>query len=146
MTGYTVILGNKLKVGLAEALGLVPDSVHRIILDVPSDNITMAYVEMYGGNKLYEIEWGEHGGVVEIERKQAIDDDARPFPIRAARSCRDAAGAVFYPRKSTIPWWLAEQAYAYYAERFGNQQSLERIAERGGFGRQELVCLLRREI
>lgn len=44
-----------------------------------------------------------------------------------------------------IPWWLAEVAYKRYAQLYGNQQSLERLAERGGFGRQELLILLGRE-
>ena len=45
----------------------------------------------------------------------------------------------------TIPWWLAEIAYGYYSNRYGREQSLERLRERGGFGREELVHLLRRE-
>lgn len=46
--------------------------------------------------------------------------------------------------KSHIPWWLAEVAYEFYASRYGTQQSIERLAERGGFGRDELLELLRR--
>ena len=45
----------------------------------------------------------------------------------------------------TVPWWLAEIAYEYYSSRHGTSQSLERLAERGGFGRAELLSLLRRE-
>lgn len=65
-----------------------------------------------------------------------VTDDGRPFPIQAD-----------YPFKPStkIPWWLAEIAYEYYASRYGKQQSLERLAERGGFGREELLMLLRRE-
>lgn len=65
--------------------------------------------------------------------------DTRPFPIQADHQ---------RPRNepSTIPWWLAEVAYEYYAAKFGTQQSLERLAERGGFGREELVGLLRKEL
>ncbi len=37
-----------------------------------------------------------------------------------------------------IPWWVAEQAYMVYANKYGDQQSLERLAERGGFGINEL--------
>ncbi len=47
--------------------------------------------------------------------------------------------------RSEIPWWLAEEAYAYYSMVYGTRQSLERLAERGGFGRYELLMLLRRE-
>lgn len=38
----------------------------------------------------------------------------------------------------TIPWKVAEQAYAVYSRRYGCEQSLERIAERGGFGVEEM--------
>lgn len=37
-----------------------------------------------------------------------------------------------------IPWELHLRAYASYAERFGKYQSAERIAERGGFGIEEM--------
>ncbi len=63
--------------------------------------------------------------------------DTRPFPIQ--EEGRNKAS-------STIPWWLAEIAYDYYSSQFGKQQSLERLAERGGFGREELVAFLRREL
>lgn len=60
-------------------------------------------------------------------------DDIRPFPIQ--NDGRDA-------KESTIPWWLAEIAYVEYVKQFGKTQTLERLAERGGFGREELVTLL----
>jgi hypothetical protein len=46
-----------------------------------------------------------------------------------------------YPR-SYIPWWLAEEAYKSYSKKYGTDQSLKRLAERGGFGREELITLL----
>lgn len=61
--------------------------------------------------------------------------DARPFPIQAE------SPYTKHP-PSFIPWWLAEIAYVYYAKRYGKDQSLERLAERGGFGRRELLILL----
>ena len=42
----------------------------------------------------------------------------------------------------TIPWAVAELAYISYAQRSGSSQSLERLAERGGFGVEELDVLL----
>lgn len=42
-----------------------------------------------------------------------------------------------------IPWSVAELAYAKYVEWYGNSQPLDRLAERGGFGWTELVCLLK---
>lgn len=37
-----------------------------------------------------------------------------------------------------LPWLVAELAYEAYAKKYGKSQSLERIAERGGFGEYEL--------
>ena len=63
-------------------------------------------------------------------------NDSRPFPIQGE------LGRPPLP-ESTIPWWLAEIAYEHYAAH--HDQPLERIAERGGFGREELVKYIRRE-
>ena len=63
-------------------------------------------------------------------------DDTLPFPIQ---------GVGLVIEGCTIPWWLAEIAYEHYAKLFGNSQSLKRLAERGGFGRDELLILLRKE-
>lgn len=65
-------------------------------------------------------------------------DDNRPFPIQDEYSSSDWGTRP----ACTIPWWLAEKAYAEYADRNGRSQSLERLAKRGGFGRQELLDLL----
>lgn len=40
-----------------------------------------------------------------------------------------------------IPWSLAERIYFVYADLFGTSQSLERLAERGGFGWSEIPHL-----
>ena len=58
-----------------------------------------------------------------------------PFPIQAER----------HAKSGTIPWWLAMAAYDYYTRKHGKSQTLERLAKRGGFGRTELIRLLRRE-
>jgi hypothetical protein len=55
------------------------------------------------------------------------------FPIQA-----DHTGPA-----TSVPWWIAEVAYQDYARRFGRDQSLERLAERGGFGRWELIDHIR---
>lgn len=39
---------------------------------------------------------------------------------------------------ASIPWSLAERAYVDYSRRYGTDQSLERLAQRGGFGLKEL--------
>lgn len=41
----------------------------------------------------------------------------------------------------TITWEAAERAYENYARRFGREQSLKRMAERGGFGIREYAWL-----
>lgn len=75
-----------------------------------------------------------------------MSDDTRPFPIQGAKvTTRDDQGVPTKPGPSTIPWWLAEIAYECYSGSYGTSQSLERLAERGGFGRDELVNLIRKE-
>lgn len=39
---------------------------------------------------------------------------------------------------SSIPMALAEKVYENYAKRFGTQQSLQRLGQRGGFGIEEM--------
>lgn len=75
----------------------------------------------------------------------SITGDAQLFPILGGYSREDVRSIYKWeklPQKSTIPWWLAEIAYVEYSRRYGCSQSLERIAERGGFGREELLALL----
>lgn len=52
-------------------------------------------------------------------------DDDRPCPVQSRDDVR------------AIPWGLAEILYPAY----GHDQTLERLAERGGFGRMELGAL-----
>lgn len=40
--------------------------------------------------------------------------------------------------RRNIPWWLAEEAYLEYSKLYGSEQSLERLAERGGFYVEEM--------
>ncbi len=68
------------------------------------------------------------------------EDDTRPFPIQADHTPAGVRPLRQLP-PSTIPWWLAEVAYEAYTW----DQSLATIAARGGFGRLELVKLIRRE-
>ena len=68
-------------------------------------------------------------------------DDTRMFPIQSDGFVEGKG----HTKRTVIPWWLAEIAYEYYHEK-NHGQSLERLAERGGFGRDELVNLIRRGI
>ena len=75
-------------------------------------------------------------------------NDNKSFPIQGGtyrdKKTKDYLRPIKHYQSSTIPWWLAEEAYEYYSELYGSSQSLERLAERGGFGREELIWLLRR--
>lgn len=68
-------------------------------------------------------------------RPKSPPSKTKPFPIQADEK---------YPR-CTVPWWLVEIAYEYYSKQYGTSQSLERLAERGGFGGIELIHLIRQE-
>lgn len=68
-----------------------------------------------------------HERGVAAERERATKE--RRFPVMASR------GPVAV---GSVPWSIAEEAYMVYAARYGNRQSLERLAERGGFSEGEL--------
>lgn len=53
------------------------------------------------------------------------------FPIQSGR--KDTP-----PHPTSIPWSVADKAYSVYRARYGSSQSLERLAERGGFGANEM--------
>lgn len=66
-------------------------------------------------------------------------NDTRPFPIQAEKYHlrAEGGGGISY-----IPWWLAEIVYQKYSKKFGTRQSLETLAKRGGFGREEMMRIL----
>lgn len=51
-------------------------------------------------------------------------------------------GKAGKPHPMTIAWSVAEQAYSVYVQRYGRCQTLERIAERGGWYAEELDSML----
>ena len=55
----------------------------------------------------------------------------RMFPVQAS-------GRNVKPHPTRIPWSIADKAYSRYSARHGRQQSLERLAERGGFHPDEM--------
>lgn len=71
-------------------------------------------------------------------------DTNKPFPIQGEFEWDEDDG-MMYHKACSIPWWLALEAYDFYISEYGSTQSLERLAERGGFGRKELLMLLRKE-
>ncbi len=60
----------------------------------------------------------------------------KTFPIQ-----KGYAGDKAAPGPLRIPWSIAEIAYCAYARMYGTGQSLERLAERGGFGLEEMDAL-----
>ena len=61
----------------------------------------------------------------------------RRFPIQGHTEHPEVGGRVDVP-PMTVPWIVGEIAYNEYARRYGRQQSLERLAERAGFGQSEM--------
>lgn len=81
----------------------------------------------------------------EVKRDAALADAARLraavaepkwFPLQSNWQDRGKAGA--HPTRRRIPWDIAEKAYGAYAARYGSGQSIERMAERGGFSNSEM--------
>ena len=68
-------------------------------------------------------------------RNDAGGAEVKRFPLQAyAYTARS--------KPITIPWKFAEEASKEYSSQFGKGQSLERLAERGGFGAEEIIMLL----
>lgn len=59
--------------------------------------------------------------------------DERMFPLQSSYRSDKAK-----PHPTRIPWSVADKAYAVYRSRYGSQQTLERLAERGGFSAGEM--------
>lgn len=56
----------------------------------------------------------------------------KKFPMQLIRHDQD----------NSIPYEVAEEIYKEYSTRYGTSQSLQRIGERGGFGKMEAIRLL----
>ena len=63
--------------------------------------------------------------------------ERRTFPI-----LREHRGRVNEPHPPRIPWSVAELAYAAYMNKYGTDQSLGQLAQRGGFAASEMNDLL----
>lgn len=62
----------------------------------------------------------------------------KPFPLQGERMVKGRKRV----RDTHTSWSLAELAYSAYAKKFGSDQSIERMAERGGFSVSELAFFL----
>jgi hypothetical protein len=69
-------------------------------------------------------------------RSSSGTPDVRMFPLQS-----ESLRRYTKPQLTQIPWSVAEKAYGTYAARYGRDQSLERLAERGGFGQSEMDVL-----
>lgn len=66
------------------------------------------------------------------------------FPIQGEHGFKVEGLSGYVNRPSgEVPWSVAALAYEVYSRKYGKQQSLERLAQRGGFSWGELVWLLR---
>jgi len=63
------------------------------------------------------------------ERAPAVVGAVRRFPLQPTKG---------RPAPTSCPWSVADKAYSQYVIGCGRQQSLERLAERGGFGLEEM--------
>jgi hypothetical protein len=64
--------------------------------------------------------------------------------VKAAKKALEHIGAEKrFPIQGglSISWEAAERAYDHYVKRYGSVQTLQRLAERGGFGVREFVEL-----
>jgi hypothetical protein len=59
--------------------------------------------------------------------------EPKRFPL-----CQECSSSKVPPGPRSIPWSVAEKAYDIYARKYGRDQSLEKLAERGGFYPGEL--------
>lgn len=67
----------------------------------------------------------------------------KTFPIQQVTlRTRDSTGAIESVGSFQIPWELAELAYREYARRYSNDQTMEQLKERHGFGAHEFADLL----
>ena len=73
------------------------------------------------------------GASIDLSVMPRTSVEERQFPLQAP-GYRYTGG----PTPRQIPWSLAEKAYAVYSARYGQSQTLERLAERGGFGPEEM--------
>jgi hypothetical protein len=73
---------------------------------------------------------------IRASRSSSGTPDVRMFPLQS-----ESLRRYTKPQLTQIPWSVAEKAYGTYAARYGRDQSLERLAERGGFGQSEMDVL-----
>lgn len=68
----------------------------------------------------------------------SAEGEGKKFPIQGKET--------YTGERVRIPWEYAEEAYKEYSTQYGTDQSLERLAEREGFGVFEIIDLLVKRI
>ncbi len=63
-----------------------------------------------------------------------VGEAKRLFPVTSSKGSE--------PHPTKIPWEVSDLAYSVYKSRYGNDQSLEKLANRGGFSAREMDSLL----
>jgi len=79
---------------------------------------------------------------VSHRRKVVSFSEKKRAPVQSNRNER---GNYAKREVGTIEWWEHELAWEAYVKKWGNYQSAERIAERHGFGYNEISELLGHE-
>lgn len=74
------------------------------------------------------------------ERRTSVQAEGRWYLLHG-----DPRREPWARRAGTVSWEEHERAWRAYADRYGSDQSAERIAERGGFGFREMTALLGHE-
>jgi len=78
------------------------------------------------GKMTWDEFWAEVEKNADAQRPSAASCSTRRFPMQ---------------RGPDIDWTTAEKIYVMYSALYGTQQSLERLAQRGGFGWQEVEAI-----
>lgn len=83
-------------------------------------------------------------GCTDDDCSRCIDKTGQPchwVSENLCSACSDQEKRFPIQRAGTVPWKEAERAYKTYSSLYGKSQSLERLAERHGFGIGEFCCL-----
>lgn len=75
-------------------------------------------------------------------RRKPNPNDGNLLPVQGQSTDLDGWKIVPGEPSTKAPEWLLRLAYRDYAARYGTSQSFERLHERGGFGRLELLAHL----
>jgi hypothetical protein len=82
------ISGTKIGAALCEGVGLNPNEVHRIILDIACDDVVLVYVEMYGTTKLLQVNWTDalKGSDYNLISARDVDVSTTNYSVKKANA------------------------------------------------------------